>query len=90
MKSDKMLYIIYADIESLVRKTDGCANNPENSSIMKIGEHIPYGHSMSTIWGFDHVFNVNHLGILYRVKDCMKRFCESLREHAKNIKDKEY
>ena len=83
MKSDKMLYIIYADIESLVRKIDGCANNPENSSIMKIGEHIPYGHSMSTIWAFDHVCNVNHLEILYRVKDCMKRFCESLREHAK-------
>ena len=40
MKSDKMPYIIYADIESLVKKLDGCANNPENSSTTKIGEHI--------------------------------------------------
>ena len=31
MKTDKMLYIIYADIESLIKKIDGCANNPENS-----------------------------------------------------------
>ena len=31
MKSDKMTYIIYADIESLVKKIDGRANNPENS-----------------------------------------------------------
>ena len=29
MKSDKMSCIIYADIESLIRKIDGFANNPE-------------------------------------------------------------
>ena len=28
MKSDKMPDIIYPDIESLIRKIDGCANNP--------------------------------------------------------------
>ena len=31
MNSDKMLYIIYVDLESLIEKTDGCANNPEKS-----------------------------------------------------------
>ena len=41
MKSDKILYIVYADIESLTKKIDGCVNNPENSSTTKIGEHIP-------------------------------------------------
>ena len=41
MKSDQMLYIIYVDIESLIKKIDGCANNPEYSSIIKIGEDIP-------------------------------------------------
>ena len=46
MKSDKMPYIIHADIESLIKKIDGCANNPENSSTTKIGEHIPCGYSM--------------------------------------------
>ena len=49
MKSDKMPNIIYADIESLIRKIDGCENNPENSSTTKIVEHIPCGYSMSTI-----------------------------------------
>ena len=49
MKSDKMPFIIYADIESLIRKIDGWANNPENFSTTKIGEHIPCGYSMSTI-----------------------------------------
>ena len=49
MKSDKISYIIYADTEALIKKIDGCANNPENSSTTKIGEHNPCGYSMSTI-----------------------------------------
>ena len=36
-----MPYFIYAEIESLIGKLDGCVNNPENSSTTKIGEHIP-------------------------------------------------
>ena len=33
----------------MIRKIDGCANKPENSSETTIGEHIPCGYSMSTI-----------------------------------------
>ena len=39
---------------------------------------------MSAIWVFDHIENKHSL---YRRKDYMKKFCESLREHAKNIID---
>ena len=39
---------------------------------------------MSTIWGFDHIENKY---TLYRRKDCTKKFCTSLKEHAKNIID---
>ena len=84
MKSGKMSHIIYADIEYLIKKVDGCANNPENSSTAKIGEHIPCGYSMTAIWRFDHIEDKH---TLYRGKDCMKKFCTSLREHAKNIID---
>ena len=48
IKSDKMPHIIYADIGSLIKKIDGCANNPENSSTTKIGEHVSFGYSTST------------------------------------------
>ena len=41
MKSDKMSYIIYADLESLIKRIDACANNPEKSSRTKVSEHIP-------------------------------------------------
>ena len=30
IKPDKMPYIIYADIECLTEKIDGCANNPKH------------------------------------------------------------
>ena len=36
---------------------------------------------MSTIWAFDHIENKH---TLYRGEDCMKKFCTSLKEHAKN------
>ena len=39
---------------------------------------------MSTIWGFDHIEDKH---TLYRRKDCVKKFCASLREHTKNIID---
>ena len=35
-----MLYIIYADIGSLIKEINERANNPENSSATKIGEHF--------------------------------------------------
>ena len=68
----------------LIRKINGCVNNPENSSATKIGEHDPCRYSMSTIWGFDHI-EFKHP--LYLRKDFMKKICTSLREHAKNIID---
>ena len=38
MKSDKTPFIIYADLESLIKKIDNCKNNLEKSSTTKIGE----------------------------------------------------
>ena len=37
---------------------------------------------MPTILGFKHIRNKH---TLYRGKDCMKKFCESLKEHATRI-----
>ena len=54
MKSDKMSYITYADIESLIRKIGGCTNNPEKFSTTKTGEHILCGYSISTSWACDY------------------------------------
>ena len=74
MKSDKMPYIIYANIESLIKKTDGTENNPANSSTTKIGEHIPCGYSITTNWSH------RKQTYFFCGKGCTKKFCNSLRE----------
>ena len=74
--------IIYADIESFIRKIDGCANNPEKSSTTKLDEHIPCRYSMWKIWRFDDIESKH---ALYCGIDCMKKFCTSLRKQAKTI-----
>ena len=79
-----MPYIIYADMESLIKKVGGYANNSEYSFTTKIQEHILCPYSMSTIWAFDNIENKHT--IICR-KYCMKKFCESLREHGKYIID---
>ena len=81
-KSDKGPFIIYADLECLIEKIDGCKNDPENSSTAKVGEHIPSGFSMSTISSFKSIENKHNV---HRGKDCMKNICESLREHTMEV-----
>ena len=78
-KCDKVPFIIYADLEWIIGKIDGCKNNPENSSTTKVSEHIPLGFSMSTICSLRSIENKHDV---YRGKDCMKKFCEFLREHT--------
>ena len=36
-KSDKIPFIIYADLGYIIEKIDGCKNNPENVSTTKVG-----------------------------------------------------
>ena len=81
-KSDKTPLIIYADLESLIEKIDRCKNNPENSFTTKVCEHILSDFSMSTILSFTSIENKHDV---CRGKDCMQKFCESLREHAMKV-----
>ena len=81
-KSDKAPFIIYADLECIIEKIDGCKNNPENSSTTKVSKHIPSGFSMSTISSFRSIENKHDV---YRGKNCRKKFCEFLRKHAMKI-----
>ena len=81
-KSDKTPFIFYANLECLIGKIYRCKNNLESVSTTKLIEHVPSGFSMSTILSLKRIEN-NHN--VYRVKDCMKKFCESLREYAMEI-----
>ena len=77
-KSDEATFVIYADLECLVEKTDGCENNSKNSFLIKVGKHIPSVFLISTISWFKNIENKHDV---YRVKDCMKMFCQFLRSY---------
>ena len=81
-KSDKGPFIIYADLECIIEKIDGCKNNPEDSSTAKVSGHIRSRFSMSTISWFR---SIEHNHDVYRGNDHMKKFCKFLREHAMKI-----
>ena len=78
-KSDKPPFIIYADLQRVIGKTDKCKNNPKNGSETKVSIYIPSGFSMSTISSLRSIENKHDV---YRAKDCIKKFYEFLREDA--------
>ena len=60
-KFEKVPFIIYANLECIIEKIDGCRNNPENSSTTKESEHIPSGFSMSKTSSFRSIENNHHV-----------------------------
>ena len=83
-KSLEFPFIIYTDLECLLKKIDTCYNNPDLSSTTKINQHIPSGYSIYTNCSFD---KSNNKLSYYRGEDCMKRFCKDLKDHATKIID---
>ena len=81
-KFAKAPFVIYADLECLIERTDRCKNNPENSFTKKISKHTTSGFSMSTISSFRSIENKHNV---YGGKDCIKKFSAHLRDHAMKI-----
>ena len=78
-ESIKVLFIIYADLESLLEKMSTSHDNPKTSSTTKISKHTPSGYSLFTHCTFDTTKNKLDY---YRGKDYIKTFCKDLKEHA--------
>ena len=70
-KSLRVPFIIYVDLECLLRKINTCSNNPDKSYTEKKAMHKPSGYSLATCCSFDKSKNENKY---YRGKDCMKCF----------------
>ena len=70
-KPDRAPFVIYADLECVIGKIDGCKNNPENSSTTKVGKHITSSFSMSTLSSFKSIENRYHV---YPSKDFINKF----------------
>ena len=83
-KSLKVPFIIYADLECILKKISTCYNSPDLSSTTKINQHMPSGYSIYTNCSFN---KSNNKLSYYRGEDCMKRFCKDLKDHAIKIID---
>ena len=81
-KSLKHPFIIYADLECLLLKMNRCNNNPNMSYTTVKALHNPSGYSLLTSCSSDKSENKQ---TYYRGRDCMKRFCDDLKEHLTRI-----
>ena len=81
-----MPYIIYTDIEYLIKKRWICKQSRKFLSNKNRGAYSLRIFNVNNLQVSAHVENKH---ILYHGKDCIKKFCESLREHAKNVIDLE-
>ena len=81
-KSLRAPFIIYADLECLLKKVRSCQNNPENSYTEKKVKHKPSGYAWCSICSFDDTKNKRYF---YRGKDCIEKFCKDLKELGTEI-----
>ena len=81
VKSMKIPFTVYADLESLLKKIATCHNNPKKSSATKINKYILSGYSLFTHYSVDTAKKLDY----YTGKVCMKNFCKDLKEHATKI-----
>ena len=76
-KSLKVPFIIYADLECLLKKVRFCQNNPENSYTEKKVKQKPSGYAWCSICFLTRQKNRHYF---YWGKDCIEKFCKDLKE----------
>ena len=81
-KSLKSPFTTYLDLECLLKKEQSCQNSPEKSYTEKKPKHKPSGWAMFTKWSFDEAESKFDY---YRGIDCIKKWCEKLRNRATEI-----
>ena len=81
-KSVKLAFVISADLECLLLKMNTCNNTPNKSYAIAKELHKTSGYFLLTSCSFDKSENKQ---TYYRARDCMKRFCDDLKEHVTRI-----
>ena len=81
-RSLKVPFIIYDDLECLLKKINTCSNNPEKSYTEKKAAHKPSEYSLVTCCSFEKSKNEKKY---YRGEACMKMFCKDLKDQAMKI-----
>ena len=77
-KSLKVPFVIYADLECLLKKINNCQNNPNKSYTKKKATQRPSGYSLVILCSFEKSLNEQK----YYREDCVKIFCNDLKDEA--------
>ena len=75
-KSLKVANIFYLDSKSLLKKTQSCQNNPQESYTERKAIHEACGYSLSLVTSYDPNKNTHSYS---RGKDCIKRLCKHIK-----------
>ena len=81
-KSLKAQFVIYLDLECLLRKEQSRQNNSEKSYTEKKARHKSSGWAMFTRCSFDEKENTLNY---YKGKNCIEKLCEKLKGCAMKI-----
>ena len=81
--SEKVPFVIYADIESLIKSIQSCEPNPQSSYTKKYQKHEPISFSYYIKCFDDNVFS--RKPITYTGLDAMQKFVESLEKDVTEI-----
>ena len=81
-KSLKVANIFYLDTESLLKKTQSCQNNPQESDAERKSIHEACGYSLSLVTSYDPNKNTHSYS---RGKDSIKRLCKDIKNQALEV-----
>ena len=80
----KVLFMIYADFESILEPIQGASNNPKVSSTRGVNIHMPSGWCIYSYFAYGKVTNPL---AEYRGPDCINKFCKHIISEAKRLYD---
>ena len=76
-KSLKVPFIIYVDLECLLKKMRSCKNSPKNSyTEKKLGTNLQAMHGVQ----YARLMIQKNRHCFYRGKDCIEKYCKDLKE----------
>ena len=80
----KVLFMMYADFESILEPIQGASNNPNISSTRGVNVHMPSGWCVYSHFSYGKVTNPL---AKYRSPDCISKFCKHIISEAKRLYD---
>ena len=78
----KVPFVMYGDLEAILRPVEEPSPNPEESYTKEINQHIPSGFCVYSKFAYGEVENPLKL---YRGEDCVKVFCDYVENEVKRL-----